>query len=376
MQYGSLGLLVLVDGLVAIGFSNVPDTNWQADPANTSLIVNEVDSGDLYLDDWLVGDSTTRLLDSSGNGNHAFFMPGTYVVDNPEFPIPVPYGKRWFFSSLNAFGVASNESIGYPKQQVIPDRSNWKATLKVYFTGAQADVTYPFEYYRNNPPNDFAWLGFGYQQVGGPDPDLLVLDIAYSAGGSSFSYSTPIAVTPGPQEHIFEYEYRDQVLNIKFDGLDLAGANGLHDLSAFDVDSVLDNYVQNSSSDAAILVDGLEFSTFVFIPDVPRKPDVSLFLRKNNRTILGWKSVAHSESGQPLEIIAYRLYRSTNPNSESFGLIEEISAQNLSGLIQTIFSESIAGLYFYGVSALSEGGEGAMTVVQAVSGFGEPDALK
>ena len=136
----------------------------------------------------------------------------------------------------------------------------------------------------------------------------------------------------------------------------------------------------NDAGDCAIsiatgvIIGGLRFSsvTRTSFPTmdpypIPRNPMLDVFLRINSQTILAWKSVANAPDGNTSVVTGYKVYRSSNKNLESFDLVATITTTDLNGLVQTVFNETIAGYYAYGIIAFNDTGESTMTIVSSVN---------
>jgi hypothetical protein len=107
------------------------------------------------------------------------------------------------------------------------------------------------------------------------------------------------------------------------------------------------------------------------MPGAPRVPVISFYLRKDNQTVLKWGQVVFDVNNYRFPIDGYYIYRSTNENLETYELVQTITTRDITGAVDTMFTENIVGFYAYRVTAFSGGGESEPAEAKAVnSSFG------
>jgi hypothetical protein len=97
-------------------------------------------------------------------------------------------------------------------------------------------------------------------------------------------------------------------------------------------------------------------------------PNITVCLRKANRTFLSWVRVSRDVLGAPVTVLSYNIYRATSTSLENYELIANITETDETGGVRNVFSEDLeGGLLGYCVAAVTADGEGGKSCKAAVN---------
>ncbi len=182
-----------------------------------------------------------------------------------------------------------------------------------------------------------------------PNTNVLALAVhdGFSyAGGSPFYWNTPIVpgVTPrryylvaADQAGAFNETYKPNPSSVVYQ-------------AAYGNENIW--YASNSKFVGCVEGSSLAAFTESSTVGIPRKPVINFYLRKDGQTALKWNQVYMDLAFNRIAVDAYRIYRSTNENLETYELIKEIVTRDVHDVVDTMFNEFIEGFFAYRVTAV------------------------